>query len=187
MKIIVPFQVAQRQLLRHDSLRNLWTHIWILTQETRSQPRSRLPGPLSVLQSVANEIHWEWTSPFEFKFKLPLNHSLQVNILSLDPQYFSHLVRLGTSMHLWKRASQRKNLHGIQNGADKTSTLGLLHSKSLSEYDKGVLRAVFADAISTQQQLFTNKTVAHPICHYCWLGPETTEHLFWTCPAIFSS
>ena len=50
---------------------------------------------------------------------------------------------------LWKRASNaRKNLRGVHHGIDKKTTVKLLNNQILSPYDKGILRAIFADSIT---------------------------------------
>ena len=70
----------------------------------------------------------------------------------------------------------------IRNGIDKYSTVHLLNSTSLNEYDRGILRSILADAITTQKILHRNKAVDFHTCPFCWTEVEDVEHLFWVCP-----
>ena len=84
---------------------------------------------------------------------------------------------------LWTRAStHRKELRGIQPGVDKDSTLRLLSSSRLPEYDRGILRSILACAVYTQRALYLGRQVDHPICPFCWRQGKNLEHLFWHCP-----
>ena len=184
LRSIWPFRIARRQLMKHEELRDLWIQTWALTEPSRSQmtPRSQLPGILANLQRAANQIGWEWISPIEFRFKINEQNRLLIHLLHYADPYFAHLIRFGISLTMWKRASNRKALRGIQVGVDKTSTLSLLRSTKLAEFDRGILRSFLADAVCTQVQLFNTKVAEHPMCPFCWTQQETLDHLFWTCP-----
>ena len=73
-------------------------------------------------------------------------------------------------------------MKGIQVGIDKATTLQLYRQKTYEEYDKGILRAIFAGAISTQHSLYKSNQTNHPVCKFCWRADETMHHVFWQCP-----
>ena len=186
LRVICPFVVARRQLIKFPDIRPFWQHLWFTTERQRAKikdGRSNAVGPLLVMQSACNSLSWEWISPFEFRFSFGHGLHCTLNILTPDTEYFLHILRLGASRMLWQRAaSQRKELRGIQHGIDKTATLSVLNRRSLLEYDRGILRSILACAIYTQRHLFKTQQADHPICPYCWEAEETLIHLFWRCP-----
>ena len=186
LKHYLPFKIARRQLSKHPQLRPLWTHIWHDSVNHRSRykdGRSNMVGPLSILDIVCKSIGWEWVEPFLFTWQIFEGHTIHIPFLEIPEAYFHHLIRFAINRMLWKRASNaRKNLRGVHHGIDKKTTVKLLNNQILSPYDKGILRAIFADSITTQKHLFVMKKVEHPMCPFCWSDVETLEHLFWYCP-----
>ncbi|CAL1147147.1 unnamed protein product [Cladocopium goreaui] len=49
----------------------------------------------------------------------------------------------------------------VPNCIDKSTTVKLLNTQALSPYDKGILKAIFADGITTQKHLFVMKKVSY--------------------------
>ena len=181
LKLFYPLKLTRRQLLKHVDLRNQYVHCWHVSAAHRSNfkdGRSNMVGPICNLQTICVALGWQWNSPFEFSFPLDDHHTLEFSILNIPEDYFLHLNKL-----LWTRASNaRKTLRGIQIGIDKATTIQLLRSSVISQYDKGIMRAILTDAITTQHHLYRMKQVEHPICQSCWNETESLEHLFWKCP-----
>ena len=186
LKLFYPLKLTRRQLLKHVDLRNQYVHCWHVSAAHRSNfkdGRSNMVGPICNLQTICVALGWQWNSPFEFSFPLDDHHTLEFSILNIPEDYFLHLVRFSINKLLWTRASNaRKALRGIQIGIDKATTIQLLRSSVISQYDKGIMRAILTDAITTQHHLYCMKQVEHPICQFCWNETESLEHLFWKCP-----
>ena len=186
LRMIKPFQIARRQLLKHQDLRQLWQDIYAFTAHKRANyrdGRTNAVGPLAIIQQAANSMQWTWTSPFYFQVPVGHNKTISFNILNHTDDYFLHILRLGASRALWSRAAAtRKDMKGIQLGIDKITTLQLYQRTTYEEYDKGILRAIFAGAVSTQHTLYKSNQANHPICKYCWGAEETMHHVFWQCP-----
>ena len=184
LKLFWPFKIARRQLKKHDQLRALWVHNWLLTADKRQTLTSRgqTGGPLVVVQSVIKALELHWISPFEFEFLLNQTNTVIIHLLAGDDAYFGHIFRQVINHFLWKRASQRPAFASIRNGVDKITTVKLLNSRLLAEYDRGILRSIIADAVTTQKHLYQNKVVDYPTCPFCWSATEDAEHLFWGCP-----
>ena len=184
LKLFWPFKIARRQLRKHDHFRALWTHNWLLSLDKRQaqHARSQFSGPLAVMQAAVNTLSLRWTSPFEFEFQFDQERVIILHLLSGDDAYFGHIFRFIINQFLWKRASQRKAFASVRIGVDKPTTIKLLNSKSLAEYDRGILRSILSDAITTQKHLYQNKHVDCPTCPFCWSDIEDVEHLFWSCP-----
>ena len=186
LRMIKPFQIARRQLLKHQDLRQLWQDIYAFTAHKRANyrdGRTNAVGPLAIIQQAANSMQWTWTSPFCFQVPVGHNKTISFNILSHTDDYFLHILRLGASRALWSRAATtRKDMKGIQLGIDKITTLQLYQCTNYEEYDKGILRAIFAGTVSTQHTLYESNQANHPICKYCWGAEETMHHVFWQCP-----
>jgi hypothetical protein len=186
LKIYLAFKIARRQLIKHPHIHQLWSQIWQNSATHRGQyrdGRSNMVGPLSNLAIACKSISWEWVEPFLFTRQISETHNLRIPFLDIPEAYFHHLIRFAINQMLWKRASNaRKNLRGVHLGIDKSTTAKLLNTQALSPYDKGILKAIFADGITTQKHLFVMKKAAHPVCHFCWCAVETLEHLFWQCP-----
>ena len=184
MRFLYPFKIARRQLLKHSELQSFWIHIWLQSFDARAKQTAKKQafGPLAILQSVATTLQVLWISPFEFIYHFDDRHSITFHLLEGDNHYFLHPIRLIISRHLWKPASQRKSLASIRSGVDKVATLRLLKNKSLDAYDRGILRSILADAITTQKYLFRSKQAKFSTCPWCWKEDEDLEHLFWKCP-----
>ena len=186
LKIYLAFKIARRQLIKHPHIHQLWSQIWQNSATHRGQyrdGRSNMVGPLSNLAIACKSISWAWVEPFLFTWQISETHNLRIPFLDIPEAYFHHLIRFAINQMLWKRASNaRKNLRGVHLGIDKSTTVKLLNTQALSPYDKGILKAIFADGITTQKHLFVMKKAAHPVCHFCWCAVETLEHLFWQCP-----
>ena len=170
LKLIYPLKLLRRQLIKHVDLRPAWIHCWHDSSQHRAQfkdGRSNMVGPLCILHTICVFLDWQWLSPFEFSFAIDSQHDIQFSILNIPENYFLHLIRFSINKCLWKRASNaRKALRGIHIGIDKDTTIKLLRSKTLNQYDKGILRAILADAISTQHHLYKMRKVAHPVCPF---------------------
>ena len=134
------------------------------------------------MQAVVNALGLHWISPFEFEFFFNQSNTVIIHLLAGDDAYFGHIFRQVINHFLWKRASQRPAFASIRNGVDKISTVKLLNSRLLAEYDRGILRSIMADAVTTQKHLYQNKVVDYPTCPFCWSATEDAEHLFWGCP-----
>ena len=187
LRVIWPVLCARKQLLKHPSLRPQWLHLWHLTQTRRANlrdGRSNMTGPLAIIQTTCKDMGWTWTAPFTFLVPVGHGQTLEMHLLQQEDAYFLHILRLGASRMLWSRTStNRKEFRGIQNGIDKKASLALLNSRSLQEYDRGILRSIVAGAIYTQRVLFISKKSDHPVCVHCWQQQEDLLHLFWHCPA----
>ncbi|CAE7832127.1 unnamed protein product [Symbiodinium sp. CCMP2592] len=186
LRMIKPFQIARRQLLKHQDLRQLWQDIFAFTARKRASfrdGRTNAVGPLAIIQQAANSMQWTWAPPFCFEVPIGHNKTITFNILDNSDDYFFHILRLGASRALWARAATtRKDMKGIQIGVDKTTTLQLYGRKTYAQYNKGILRSIFAGAVSTQHSLYKSNQTNHPRCKFCWCADETIHHVFWQCP-----
>ena len=103
----------------------------------------------------------------------------------MDRGEWEHLVREELRMEAWRQAAARRaDMQGIEAGVQKELTTRLLEWGKLTPQEQGLLRAILAGAIWTQDRLHRAKLASSPICPYCTTGAvEDHEHLWWKCPA----
>ena len=91
-------------------------------------------GPVALLRESMKDIGWEWPSPFH----VCTADSMTVDIRSMSPEEWGHLVREALRQMVWKQAAQRRwDMEGLDRGVDRTATQALLHSDGMNAYDKG--------------------------------------------------
>ena len=75
----------------HNSLQQLWVHIFTTTSQKRSSirgGRSNAVGPLAVLQQATNALGWNWLEPFLFEVAVGHSRVIRLRILQHSQEYF---------------------------------------------------------------------------------------------------
>ena len=159
---------------RRSELHVLHQSVWRL----REARRSRVPGPIAKLFAAIDTLGWAWVEPFVLR----LQDGRELHILQTSRSLWDHEVREALRRALWRRAAARRHdMEGLEVGLDVHATMALYQRKSTSEYERGVLRSVFAGAVCTRATLHKAGVVDSPLCAYCKREVEDTDHMWWRC------
>ena len=117
-----------------------------------------------------------------------------IDMLTVDPGLWGHLVRDAARLVRWRiAATRRADMQGIEGGIDREATNHGWKSAP-SGFEAGVIRSVVAGAVLTEDRRYrfklkdrTGSQAASPSCPHCAAGAagviEDIQHLWWDCAA----
>ena len=84
------------------------------------------------------KLDWEWASPLD----VTPNHCRTLSFVCPLSGWFKHQVREALRQTTLARKPERKDMTGIENGAEYEHTVALFRSEEFSAEDKGLFRDI---------------------------------------------